>query len=634
MTGIVALWNLDGSPVDAGLLRGMAGGANPTLHGAFGAAAAVCDIAAPADEGPQGPVTGTDGVVLAFDGRLDDRLELARLVDADPALRDAPLVLAAYRALGEHFLERVAGDFALVLFDPAADRLILARDAVGPRPLHYARVGATLAVASDVRTLTRHPAFAPRPHLRHFGEYLAGATPAADSGLTFLEGVETVRPGYRVLATRSAISERCFWDFPAEPVRLGSADAYRDAFRERFQEAVRRRLRGTRPVAVAVSGGVDSSSIYCMAQWLRAHDASLSPVQGLTEAHPGDPHADELSYVEEMESMYARPIHRRPGGGVGTLESWTREVWHSGVPRLHPFATAVEDRSRFSARLGAVTLMGGEWADAIVHDQGYLVDLARRGDWRTVRAHLATIPAWFQDADPRPFRRQFARDLVRTSLPGAALDGLRRLRGLRSAGEDALFGGAAAFRELLRGSREPRGAGRFRTLHGRSLYAKVRSRRAAMDLGSMSSHAGAAGLRYALPYMDRELLSFLMAIPGEAMTPGGVPKGLLRAAMQGRMPESIVQRRWKSDFTHLVRDGLSRYLATVSGYLRTHTAAVDLGLVNGSALRSLLREWEAGAASPDFWSLLQVLGLELWLQLFVGGARPSEPVPDTAPRRR
>jgi asparagine synthase (glutamine-hydrolysing) len=511
-----------------------------------------------------------------------------------------------------------------VLYDPASERMVLARDAIGLRPLHYTRLPGVLLVASEVKALLASPAFTARPNAQHLAEYLLGATPAPDGGLTFFEGVESVAPGHRVVLTRERIAVERYWDFPLQPIRHDSFEGYREEFAHRFEQAVARRLRGDAPVAVSVSGGVDSSSVFCMAQWLRRRSGG-PPVEGLTEAHPGDPFADEVAYVEAMERDYQVRVHRLPGGGLGDLESWSRQVWWSELPALHPFARATEERVRFAGSLGARVLLGGEWADATVFDQTYLVDLVHRGALRTARAHLATIPRWFQDADPRPFRDQFLRDLVRLSLPAPLAGVVRRAR--RRMGNDApdFFRHAPALRGFDRRPSPPGEGLPFPSLNGQSLYGRVRTRGAALDLGSMAKSSGRFGVRFALPYVDRELLTFVIGIPGDALAPDGVPKGLLREAMRGRMPESIVERRWKADFTHLVADGLRRYFVTLSEYLRANTAAADLGLVDGGAVRDTLDGWGAqpGRLPPErIWTILQLLGLELWLQAFLGGSAP------------
>ena len=102
-----------------------------------------------------------DGVWLSADVRLDGRAELITNLRArgqvDRDWSDPELLLAAYLTWGDEFLDRLAGDFALALWDPSRNRLLFARDQIGVVPLHYARAGDDLLVATALNALLLHP---------------------------------------------------------------------------------------------------------------------------------------------------------------------------------------------------------------------------------------------------------------------------------------------------------------------------------------------------------------------------------------------------------------------------------------------------------------------------------------------
>ena len=113
-----------------------------------------------------------------------------------------------------------------------------------------------------------------------------------------------------------------------------------------------------------------------------------------------------------------------------------------------------------------------------------------------------------------------------------------------------------------------------------------------------------------------------MGIPGEMQTWGGVPKALLRAAMRGVLPEAIARRTWKADFSHLVNEGMQRDFLPLADCLQSDGLAVKLGYLRGEGLREELERLRDRLRGPDCetaWSLSDLLGLELWLQVFLGG---------------
>src|SRR5436309_2604073 len=158
MSGIVGVWNLDGRPVENAVLARMSAsmahrgpdGERLWVDGAVGLACQLLRVTPEARTEIQ-PLVHSSGVALVFDGRLDNRDELLQILRPEQGISaassDPALVLAAYEVFGDRLPERLAGDFAFGLFDPNHRKLLLARDAIGLRPLHYCRVGETFLFA-------------------------------------------------------------------------------------------------------------------------------------------------------------------------------------------------------------------------------------------------------------------------------------------------------------------------------------------------------------------------------------------------------------------------------------------------------------------------------------------------------
>ena len=183
MSGIGGIWNLDGRPVDDRLLARLSAtlahrgpdGEGRWIDGPVGLICQALKVTPESLHETQ-PVVRPSGTVVVFDGRLDDRNDLRALVDdhanATISVTDAELVAAAYDAFGESFLKHLNGDFALALFDGRRRTLILARDAIGLRPLYYHRTGETILFASEIKFILAHPETRTQPN----GELLARAS--------------------------------------------------------------------------------------------------------------------------------------------------------------------------------------------------------------------------------------------------------------------------------------------------------------------------------------------------------------------------------------------------------------------------------------------------------------------------
>lgn len=637
MSGILGLWNLDGRPVSRALLADLSGtlahrgadGDGLWVEGPVGLACRLRRVVPEAATETQ-PLVGPTGAVLVFDGRLDNREQLLDELHAAPGIgADSPdpaLVLAAYDAFGERLPERLLGDFALGLFDPRRHALFLVRDAIGVRPLYYTRAGEAVLFASEVKTLLAHPEVPARPDDDVLAGFLLDRTPGAP-GMTLFKGISAVLPAHVVTVTPEGLRAQRYWDFdPARRIRLGSFPEYAEAFREQLTRAVGRRLRSAHPVAVSVSGGLDSSSIFCLAQRLaRRSPGRHAAVLGVSYVSPSGSPSDEVAFLREIERDYGVAIERIPIGSPGVVDGAREAVWHVEAPFLdsmwnttHPFLATV-------GRLGARVLLTGHWGDQVLFEYAYLVDLFRALAWGEIRAHLRELGRWFGDAEARYYRRRFLVDLVKYHVPPALVPVLRRLRARR---EPPWYSAALRARARRRAGAAIPAPAAFHSVHARALYEEARSSHHVTCLEWNDKVAAMHGLDMAFPFLDRDLLAFLMAIPGDVQTSRGVPKGLLREGLRGVLPDAIRERAWKADFTHLVNDGVALDFERVRQCLETDGMAVRMGYLSAYALGEefdRLRERVRGESCETAWDLSDLYGLELWLQLFFGGRDNGHP---------
>ena len=136
------------------------------------------------------------------------------------------------------------------------------------------------------------------------------------------------------------------------------------------------------------------------------------------------------------------------------------------------------------------------------------------------------------------------------------------------------------------------------------------------------------GLDMAFPFLDRDLIQFMMAIPGEVQADQGVPKALIRRAMRGVVPEPILGRKWKADYTHVVNEGMAGEYLELIDCLESSGRAIEWGYLEKSVLRetlSPLRERLQRTDCQAAWQLSDLLGLELWLQAFFDFGPPAPP---------
>lgn len=566
MSGIVGAWDLGGRPLGAGLVPAMLDrmanrgpdGSSVWQDGTIGLGCALRKNTAESG-GEVQPFVHASGAVIVFDGRLDDRDDLIAGLqgwpEADVLASDPELVMAAYEALGESFVEALSGDFAFAIFDPVKQWLMLGRDAIGARPLHFFRTRDTFLFASEISALLEHPAVEAKPNLGQLASYLRESRPFGDGGsATFFEGVHSLLPANVAVVTPSRFVARRYWDFDGtRRIRFDSSEGYREGFRLQLERAVRRRMRTVG--GVHVPGGDAPLDVAMRATALEIGRADVSIVTA------GQRSPDEL----------ASAVVASENPGLAGLEACR-------MPR-DPDAGAV---------------LWGPPAGALFADRAFLMDLAGRFAWRELFAQLDGLS---RSSDEPGVYRRFAADFVSAH---ASASGTRS-----SAKGSAPVWYAEGFVDSATRPAEAgaKARGDFATHSARSLYGLVRSWRTVLEMESASKVGAALGLEVSFPFMDRDLLSFLMAIPGEERSHPGAPYSILGLGSESGAEPPLDLGGLQDAAVSLIEG------ATCSRFGVTEQAELALEVPLS------LRKAERGdrAAARD---LKELLGTEMWLKGF------------------
>src|SRR5918994_3309360 len=247
------------------------------------------------------PVTDETGEVVAvFNGELYNfqalREELAAGGHQVPGTGDTPVIPHLYEEHGERFVERLHGMFALALWDGRRQKLVLARDRVGKKPLLWTRLAdGTLAFASELKALALLPGVARKLDLAALDAFLALQYVPGPG--TALRGVHKLPPGHVLVWERGTVTVERYWEL--EPVQAERSDEeWLELVRETVTAAVRRRLIADVPLGALLSGGIDSSVVVALMA-----EASSEPVRTFTIGFP-DERYDERAYARAVAERY------------------------------------------------------------------------------------------------------------------------------------------------------------------------------------------------------------------------------------------------------------------------------------------------------------------------------------------
>jgi asparagine synthase (glutamine-hydrolysing) len=640
MSGLVGVWNLDDTALEQSVLARMSAtlahrgrdGEGRRVVGSVGFACQHTWVT-PEEVGERQPLVAPDGVMLVFDGRLDNRDELRRQLRLGAEASDATYVLAAHARWGGEVARHLNGDFAFALHDPVRAQLLLVRDPIGVRPLYYHAGRGIVAFASEIRALLAHPAIPTRPDEEGLIDYLLPGVRAADRpGPTCFAGIALLPPAHSLLSSsHGGLRVTRYWDFdPRKQIRLRSIGEYAEALRERFATAVRRRIRSAYPVVVSTSGGLDSSSIFCQAEALRASGGAACPaVHAVAYVGPEGTAADERAYLDAIERAYGVAIERIPMVPLlSVAESADVQVSRVEAPLLDVLWGAGRRLQQVAAGLGARRFITGHWGDQVLFSSAYVVDLIRSLRWRMAWRHARAWEQWFTGEETRWLRRRLPLELLRHTLPPPALAVLKRLRRNPAIGRGR-WAAPALRRRALRGAHRVSTVGRqFGTAQARALYRETRTAYQVQCMEWNNKVGAHHGLDVAFPFLDRDLVAFLLATPGEVHNWEGVPRGLMRHAMRDVLPEAITQRSWKADFTDPVNATARREIAAIRERVLGAALPVRMGFVDAAALEPALDAVQGRLSRSDAvgsWDVAALLGLEAWLRVFFGESEGGGP---------
>jgi asparagine synthase (glutamine-hydrolysing) len=169
----------------------------------------------------------------------------------------------------------------------------------------------------------------------------------------------------------------------------------------------------------------------------------------------------------------------------------------------------------------------------------------------------------------------------------------------------------------------------FASALARDLYRDVRSRYHGLCLELNNKASAGLGLEVAFPFLDRDLIHFVMSVPGELLARDGAPKALLREGLNGIVPDAILRRKTKGDFTHIVNEASRRDYAHIGAILGPDALVVQMGYVEARRLKlgidSARSALDGSASNAASWRLSSLLGFELWLREFIGHENEETP---------
>lgn len=605
MAALSGVWFFDQRPIDDAsrqLVRGLEPLAPDGVSLATGAGMAMAFGARhvwTGEAAAQQPIHGAGGLVATWDGRLDNRDDLLLCLDGRLSgdASDAGVALAVFERWGIDGLRSLIGDWSLAIWDNANRVLHLARDYMGVRPLYYHLAGDAVMWASSLGELAARTGRIDDLDEGFVARFMA---------LQFSTDVTPYR-GIRGVPTATCVSisatgvetRRRFWRLEPGIVRYRDDGQYEEHLRALWAEAVGCRLRSSGTVWAELSGGLDSSSVVCMADALikagRVPATRLQPVSHVTLLSA---EGDERRFVAEVE---ARTGLQSVVLGI-EMHAPLRADWNWVTP-VAPQGVQIASAQRINDSGGCV-LLSGRGGDLVMGcDPDNSVALFDDLSAGRLAVAMREIRCWSR-ATRKPVV-EIALGLMRVLVKHSLLsNGRTVLSQEQQAGLDLL---AAGMRASVSRSGDSGACHGVRVAQA----ALVQSVLTYSLQAQLQTHVEELGPNVAHPYFHRPLVDYMLAIPGEQLSAPGQMRALMRRAFEGLLPARVVRRISKGYYPpaamRAVRP-LAQSLLPLEQAAIVRRGWFDAERLD-SAVRALLNS--ASCAGPE---VQRAVRLEQWLR--------------------
>ena len=536
---------------------------------------------------------GTNTYTIVYNGELYNtpelRHELIRKGHSFFSHSDTEVLLLSYVEWGPSCVERFNGIFAFAIWDEKKQRVYLARDRMGVKPLFIARTSHALLFGSEIKSLLAHPYISPILAENGLLELFALA-PARTTGKTLFKGIDELRPGECMIYSPLGTYVHKYWDFVSAE-HTDNLHETTDKLRHLIIDSAKRQLVADVPVCTFLSGGIDSST--------------LSAIAAQAAAEKGDTLCTFSIDYTDNDKFFARSVFQ-PSPDSDYIDIMRRHIGSEHQPCFFDSDQLVDAlRGAMIARdlpgmadvdsslllfcreikKHATVALSGECADEIFGGYPWF--------YREELLNLDMFP-WANSLDLR-------RNVMSRGLAGLNIEGYAKSRYFDTIEETPLLGDESPLERRRR---------QMFYLNIKWFMANLLERKDRMSM--------ACGLEVRVPFCDHRIAEYAWNIPWSIKNLGGMEKGILRLAVKDLLPESIYNRK-KSPYPKTHNPEYTRMVSTALKATLADPQAPIHALVDRAAVEEMLDS--LSLVTPWFGQLMTgpqlfafLLQLNMWLE--------------------
>lgn len=569
----------------------------------------------------QQPMSNKDGsCVIVYNGEVynhtDYRAELSERGYDYVSNSDTEAILHLYEEFGTACVHKLRGMFAFAVWNEKEQELFIARDRLGIKPLYYVHdQEGNLFFASEIKALIEARAIEPKVNYRALGDHFANRGTSGDE--TLFGGVMRLPPGHFLIWKDGSLDIKKYWDLEFEPkYESRSETELIEEWKSLFRKSVELRLMSDVPFGMFLSGGIDSSAI--CAVMTQITDAPVKTFSvGFKERE-----ANEFEYARIVSRAFRTEHHEIVITPKQFFDELPNLVWHEDEPLAFSASIPLYFVSKLAQEHVKVVLTG-EGSDEILAGYGryakaqQLIGYGEKYESITPLFMRAAIRSGVA-ALPNRLNKKFGRTFLsrKSDIENLYFDNFSVFS---KAEQNRLF--TAQTRSRI-GDQNPYAhqnrllaATEAETLIDKLLFTDIKTylHELLMKQDQMSM---AASIESRVPFLDHKLVEFTAKLPELYKLRSGTSKWILREAMKGVLPDSILNRR-KMGFPVPLGSWFRGAFCNVVDDCVLSERALSRGIFSPNYVKEIVSRHRAGENHDDrIWYLIN---FEVWMRTFIDG---------------
>jgi len=596
----------------------------PQMMGLAHRRLSIVDLSAQAAQ----PMSNEDGTIwIVFNGEIYNHQALRKNLEPNHRYRsqsDTETIIHLYEEKGRDVVNYLEGMFAFALWDSKKQELLLARDRLGKKPLYYTQLDGMFIFASEIKAILAHPRVKPELDNQALYHYLTFA--CTPSPYTLFAGINKMPQGHTLTVNASGETRmEEFWDAIFPDNHLSESEII-EQIRIRLKDAVAKRMMSDVPFGVFLSGGVDSSTnVALMAQMMN------QPVKTFSVGFKDQPQMNEFEHARKIARLFKTDHHEILIDQQDLMDYIPSLIYHQDEPIADWVCVPLYYVAKLARDNGVIVVQIGEGSDEIFFGyDGY-------------KSMLKLYRKYWQ-----PYMKVPG---VLRKMIAAMASGILNLQGkyslndiLHRAADNKEFfqGGAIAWQESSKKlllTPEFRRANRYSSddlisgilqkidrekpdadYAGRMVYLELKLRLAELLLMRVDKITMSVSVEGRAPYLDQSLVELAMGVPGDLKIKNGMPKYLLKKAVEGLIPDEIIYRP-KVGFGAPVREWMPQQLGSFIENSILNSKIRERKIFNYDFLKFTLKTDQAHQGHHTF-PLWNIFNLSRWYDYWIAGGNP------------